>query len=92
MPKDWIGTNTTVPAIIGKVIRFLAGIAGGLFLAFFIYGGVLYMTSGGEPKQIESAKKALTNAAIGIAIVMFAYTALTFVTRFIEASLFNPPV
>jgi len=48
-------------------------IAGALMTVYLIYGGISLMTSSGDPKKVAEAKLTLTNAFIGILIVIFAY-------------------
>lgn len=47
-------------------------IAAYLVLGYVIYGGYLYVFSSGEPGKVATAKKTLTQAFIGLAIVMSA--------------------
>src|SRR3989344_6146185 len=45
-------------------------------LAFFIYlliGGIQWITSGGDPKALDAARGRITNAIIGLIIVVAAY-------------------
>jgi len=77
----------SIPAIIGGMVKSLFGLAGALFLAFFIYGGVLYMTAMGSPDQVKKALKALVRAAAGLAIVLFSYTLLSLLIGLAQTSL-----
>jgi hypothetical protein len=60
--------------------NFLLGIVGALSLFFIIWGGVKYIASRGNPKQIEAAKKTLTYAVIGIIFVLLSQIILTIIT------------
>jgi hypothetical protein len=64
--------------IISRLIRGVLGIVGALFLAMFVYGGVKWMTSM-DAKAIDSAKKVLVNAVIGMVIVAFSYSMVSLV-------------
>ncbi len=61
---------------IAKIATNILGdftvIAAYLVLGYVIYGGYLYMFSSGDPGKAASGKKTLTNAFIGLAIVMSA--------------------
>ena len=48
-------------------------VAGALMTVYLIYGGISLMTSQGDPKNVMAAKQIITNAFIGILIVIFAY-------------------
>ena len=63
-----------------KIIRILLSTLALIFIILIIYGGVRWMTSAGNAEGIESAKKIMSAAIIGIIIVFLAYaiTALVF--------------
>jgi hypothetical protein len=59
--------------------QFLLGIVGSLALLMFVYGGLTWLTSGGEPDKITAGKKILINSVVGLAITFFAYAIIIFV-------------
>jgi hypothetical protein len=72
------GLNDIVNLFIGAA-NYLFGIVGALALLFFVYGGVLWLTAGGNAEQIEKGKKVLTGAVIGLIIVFGAWLIVQFV-------------
>lgn len=52
------------------LMRWMLGFAGSIALLFFIYGGFLFLTSGGVESKVTSGKTALTNATIGLALIL----------------------
>ena len=48
-------------------------------VAFIIMGGYRYISSQGEPKNIEAAMATIVNAAIGLGIVVFATVLVSFI-------------
>ena len=46
---------------------------GALLLVYLLLGGLQLMLSGGDPKKVSSAQQTITNALLGIAIVIFAF-------------------
>ncbi|MEO5627557.1 MAG: hypothetical protein ABIQ89_01575 [Candidatus Saccharimonadales bacterium] len=62
-------------AFIEILLRF-AGIAA---VAYIIYGGIQYITSQGEPDRTKAAKDIITNAIIGLIIVIVATAAVSFI-------------
>lgn len=75
------GFDTTVGAntIIGFVLQTVLGLMGAIFLVLAIYGGYTWMMARGNEEMVEKAKNTLTNAIIGIVIVMAAYAISYFV-------------
>lgn len=58
-----------------------------LFASFFLVkGGYLYLTSHGDPKVLEGAKKTLTNALIGLVLVLSANSFVSFLNGAFTAS------
>ena len=76
-----VGYNTQqqLPETIGNIIKVIIGLIGLIALVIFIAGGFLWMTAGGDEDQIKKAKSLMKNAVIGIAIVVLAYAATSFI-------------
>ena len=58
----------------------MIGIAGVVAIIFVVYGGILYITSTGDPGKIKKAKDAILYALIGLAIVALAQVITAFVS------------
>ncbi|GIW59167.1 MAG: hypothetical protein KatS3mg087_0233 [Patescibacteria group bacterium] len=58
-----------VPVIYGAML-FVGLIA---VLAYLLYAGILWITSGGDPKALAAARQTALNAVIGIIILATAY-------------------
>ncbi|MDD2758570.1 MAG: hypothetical protein PHD72_04370 [Patescibacteria group bacterium] len=72
---------TDIRQIIANIIRIALGLVGIVLVVIIIYGGFLWMTAGGNEEQIGKAKKVLTNAVIGLVIILSAYAIVLFVMR-----------
>ena len=70
--NDQDSLTTGILQIIVNVLNDLTIIAAYLVLGYVIYGGYLYIFSGGDPGKVASGKKTLAHAFIGLAIVMSA--------------------
>jgi hypothetical protein len=75
-----LGTSD-VPAFIGRIIKAVLGIVGSLALLMFVYGGFLWMTSGGNEQKITKGKNVLVWATIGLAIIFLSYSLVGFVIK-----------
>ena len=58
--------------IVSNISTDITIIAAYLVLGFVIYGGYLYMLSNGDTNKVLSGKRTLTNAFIGLGIVLLA--------------------
>lgn len=67
-----LGTNNPIDTTI-NVINWGLGILGLVAVVFILIGGFRWMTAGGNEQSVESAKKILIAALIGLVIVMAAY-------------------
>lgn len=75
-------TLACLPALFSSVINALFGFAGVTALILIIYSGIKFMASGGDPKQVEGARKTLTYAVIGLIIIFFAYFIINLISYF----------
>jgi TRAP-type C4-dicarboxylate transport system permease small subunit len=64
---------TSVETFIKSVIQVLVAVAGLVAAGFFVWGGVAYITSSGNPESLDRAKKTIVYAAIGLAVVLGAF-------------------
>lgn len=74
-----IGAATPLPVIIGNIINVVLGFLGIVLLFYLLYGGFLWMTSGGDSKGVDSAKAMIRNAIIGLVIIVSSYAISNFV-------------
>ena len=65
--------DSDIKIVIASVIQALLGFIGMIFFILILWGGFEWMTSGGNEQKIESAKKRIVNASIGLALVLMAY-------------------
>ncbi len=64
-----------------NIVQFLIDISILIAVVLFLWGGFLFLTSGGSEKQITSGRKTITNAVIGIVIVLGSWIIInTFLT------------
>lgn len=81
-----------VANIVSKVIGVITIAAGIWFLFQFLIGGFNWITSGGDKAKLQSARDRLTNAFIGLIVVVagWAVLALTGFFFHIDFLLNNP--
>ncbi len=76
-------SSMSVYEIIGTLINVFLSLLGIVFLLLVLYAGFLWMTAGGDDKQVEKARKILINATVGLVITLSAYAITTFVVNWI---------
>lgn len=74
-----LGSVTSVPQLIGNIIKTILTVVGALALGMFVYGGFTWLTSGGSSERIKKGKDILVWAVIGLVVIFASYTAVDFV-------------
>jgi TRAP-type C4-dicarboxylate transport system permease small subunit len=64
---------TKIETFIKSVIQVLVVLAGLIAAGFFVWGGVGYITSSGNPESLDRSKKTIFYSAIGLVIVLGAF-------------------
>ncbi len=77
----------SIGELFGRVLGVLLPLVGMLFVGLFIYGGVKYIMSAGDPSSIKQAQGILTSAVIGLAIVVFAFVIKAFISNALGTNL-----
>ncbi len=72
-------SETDLPTIAANIIAALLSIIGLVLLALIVYGGFIWFKARGNEKEVERAKNIMTDAIIGLVIVMVAYALSKFV-------------
>ncbi len=73
---------TDIGRLISSVISLAFIIAGILVFAFLVWGGVEWITSGGDKTKTEAARNRITAALVGLAIVAASYAVMRLISYF----------
>lgn len=76
-----IPTLSCLPVLLNNVITALVTIAGIVAIFFIIYSGFKLITSGGDPKQVETAKNSLVYAILGLFVVFLSFAIINIISR-----------
>ncbi|MEK9158614.1 MAG: hypothetical protein AAB673_01310 [Patescibacteria group bacterium] len=84
-----LGTKTPDKTFIlqktGTIIKGFLGVTGSIALVMFVYGGMMWLISGGNPDKIKKGKDVLVWAVIGLAIIFSSYFLVDLVVRALTA-------
>ncbi len=84
------GNKTTdIRQIILKVVSIALGLLAVIFLCLTLFAGFKYMTSGGNEEETRKAIKLLTNAVIGLVIIMLSWAITRFIILRLNAAINN---
>ncbi|MDF2461224.1 MAG: conserved rane protein of unknown function [Candidatus Saccharibacteria bacterium] len=73
-------TGTSVAGIFAGIANALIFLVGAVSVIMIIVGGLRYVISNGDSKQIAAAKDTILYAVIGIIVAIAAYAIVRFVT------------
>ncbi len=66
---------------IKNIITILVTMSGLIAAGFFVWGGVGYITSSGNPESLDRSKRTILYSAVGLAIVLGAFVLSNIVTE-----------
>jgi hypothetical protein len=87
LSENQISQAGDIPTVLGNIIAIALSLVGVFFFILILYAGIIWMTASGAAERVESAKKKMTSAAIGLVIVLSAYA----ISNFIFSSLIQEP-
>lgn len=84
-----VATLRGLEGVFANLIRVALGFAGIALFLMLIVGGFQYITSGGDPKKADSARRTLTYAILGLILIASVYLILRFIAAFTGANILN---
>ena len=81
---------TDVGTLISGAIATAFILAGLIVFAYLVWGGLQWVTAGGDKAHIETARGRITNALVGLAIIASAYAIVRLLEFFFGYSILGP--
>lgn len=78
IPGD-VATLDCIPAVVHNIILGAFLFAGIVAVVLIIYSGIRFILSGGDPKQVEGARKTMTYAIIGFIVILLSFAILNLI-------------
>ena len=90
-PKDqWTNLgNLTANSIIAGAISLVMLIVALVFFFMLVWGGLKWVMSQGDSKNVETARGQITNALIGLAIVFAAWAIMKLIDTIFGVNIFG---
>lgn len=79
-PVIRIVDNASFNQVITGIINVALYVGGGIAVIFLIYGGITYVTAGGDQEKATQARTIIVNAIIGVIIIALALVIIRWVT------------
>ena len=77
------GFASDIGGLINGVLSFVMVIAALLVFFYLIWGGIEWITSGGDKGKTESARNKITSAVIGLIVLAASYAILQVILNFL---------
>ena len=81
--------STKIGTVIATIVTIVLIAAALIALFFLIFGGIRWITSGGDKAKVESARNTIIASIIGLIIALLAFFIITIVLGFFGLSLTN---
>jgi len=77
-------------SIVSNIITVFTFFAGLAFLFWFVTGALTWITSSGQPEQLNKAKNQMGTAFIGLFIIVISYSIISILGKVTGLNLLNP--
>lgn len=82
-------TSNSVSDLISGVIDYVLLFIGGVLMLMIIWGGVQYITSGGDPEKTGKAKKTLMWAILAVILIVISYSVVVALNEVVNTKILN---
>ncbi len=86
MFKDWggcvengVATLRCIPVVFQNVVAAALVFVGIVTAFLIVLAGIKFATSGGDAKQLDSARKTMTYAIVGLVVVLSSFAIIYFI-------------
>jgi len=76
----------TFPEVFAAIVRFLQVFGTPIAIIMFLYGGFLYLTSGGSQEKVKMAHQTMTWSAIGLGVIAIGTAFVKIICAFLQAT------
>lgn len=85
-PGSYFGS---FPELVNAIMNIVLTVGIIAVLFYLIWGGLEYITSGGDKSKTESARNKITSAIIGLIILISAWAIIMFVQQLLDISILS---
>ncbi len=82
--------NPLLSEVVARVIQVVLSIVGLIFIGLIIYGGYEWGTARGNEEKVNTGKKLIFEATVGVIIIFGAYFLTAFIIQRLAIATFTP--
>lgn len=75
---------------IGQLWKTIVVVGSLAFLLYLVWGGIEWLMSAGDKTKLESARAKITNAVIGLAVIVISYAIILFIESVFKINILKP--
>ena len=83
---NFISSGTSFNRVASNIVNWILILAGTIAVIYLVYGGILYITAGGDAEKATKGRTAVINAIIGIVIILLALVIVQWVSSIVTSS------
>ncbi len=80
--ESGVATIQSLETLFANFVRTIVAISGVALFIMFVVAGFTYLFAGGDQKKMEQARGTLTNAVIGLVVIVAAYLIIRIISVF----------
>lgn len=74
-----VATLQCIPIVFSNIVKAALEFVGAVAVILLVYAGIRFITSGGDPKQVQAARQIITYAIIGLVLVLGSFGIIYFI-------------
>ncbi len=74
---------------IAQLWKTLVVVGALTFLLYLIWGGIEWITGGGDKTKVEASQKKISNALIGLTVLVASYAIIAFISEVLKIDILN---
>lgn len=88
--KESENPGTTLESFFSVLLLFFTTLGGLMFIIYFVLGCFTWLTSEGEKEKLQRATSQMTNALLGLVILVASYSLIFIVGRILGLDILSP--
>ena len=82
--------GTPLETFLSIFLGFFTIVGGLMFLLYFVFAALSWLSAGGDKGKVESAKTQMTNAALGLVVIILSQFIIGIVSNVLGLNILNP--
>ena len=81
-----LGAPTSMIALIQSIEKLMGLVFGGIAVVMFVIAGILFLTAGGDPEKVQTARSAFIWGIAGVVVGLIAFSIVAIVASVVNGT------